>query len=285
MQAFAGGCISLTDLSEQPNRAKASRFLPAPFSAIHAYRSHLPAFGARPRKRRFSGVPGAVARLPLLSSGRDAMPSGAAVGDGLVPKRETGVADFVAKYPDCQGDNVVVAILDTGVDPGAAGLRRMPDGSPKVVDCIDCTGSGDVEMFDAPPVTQGSVLKGLSGRDLLLTPEIVALNPSGTYRVGLKAAYALCASQQTFQPPPVFCNTWRSSFRISPLFSSNPRAFCLFRTILLLASWKPSSLLFCIGLTLSYVFFYAHLPQCPDRLSIVSNGSEKLDSKKKIVQL
>jgi tripeptidyl-peptidase II len=142
------------------------------------------------------------------------MPALADIGDGLVPKRETGVAQFLSRHPDCNGDNVVVAILDTGVDPGAPGLRLMPDGtSPKVIDCIDCTGGGDVEMFDAtvvePAAAAGPLgaapasgdgaavagaaptLTGLSGRSLTLTPEMVASNPTGAYRVGLKAAYAL----------------------------------------------------------------------------------------------
>jgi tripeptidyl-peptidase-2 len=42
---------------------------------------------------------------------------------------------------------VVIGILDTGIDPGASGLRYMADGvTPKLIDLVDCTGSGDVDI-------------------------------------------------------------------------------------------------------------------------------------------
>jgi tripeptidyl-peptidase-2 len=101
----------------------------------------------------------------------------------LLPKEETQAAQFVSEHPEYDGRGVVVAIFDSGVDPGADGLRvRAPtyracrtararafantpntslsssscvcvccciqitsDGKVKVIDCVDATGSGDID--------------------------------------------------------------------------------------------------------------------------------------------
>lgn len=43
--------------------------------------------------------------------------------DCLVPKHETGVCQFLKKYPKYNGEGVTVAVLDSGVDPKACGLE------------------------------------------------------------------------------------------------------------------------------------------------------------------
>lgn len=41
----------------------------------------------------------------------------------LVPKIETGAAAFLTKYPEYNGEDINIAIFDSGVDPRAAGLQ------------------------------------------------------------------------------------------------------------------------------------------------------------------
>ncbi|CAN0404450.1 unnamed protein product [Ectocarpus sp. 8 AP-2014] len=71
-----------------------------------------------------------------------------------------------------------------------------PDGSPKVLDIVDCTGSGDVDTSTVLKGGSGTTaadgvreIKGLSGRTLRLNPKWT--NPSGEWRVGIKRAYEL----------------------------------------------------------------------------------------------
>lgn len=58
----------------------------------------------------------------------------------------SGVDKFLAAHPQSDGRGVVIAVLDTGVDPGIPGLTTLPDGGVKVVDVQDFTGDGDVEL-------------------------------------------------------------------------------------------------------------------------------------------
>jgi len=105
-----------------------------------------------------------------------------------LPKYETGALSFLDEHPEADGRGTVVAIFDTGVDPGAVGLQTTPDGRPKVIDMIDGTGSGDVEMHDPVKPEEGT-LTGLTGRTLHVPDEWK--NPAGEYRLGIKRGYEL----------------------------------------------------------------------------------------------
>jgi tripeptidyl-peptidase-2 len=83
------------------------------------------------------------------------------------------------------------ALIRQGVDPGAPGLQWLPDGTNKIVDLVDCTGSGDVAMTPAELVAGESTptLKGLTGRTLKLNAKWT--NPSGKYKIGVKRGFEL----------------------------------------------------------------------------------------------
>ena len=74
-------------------------------------------------------------------------------------------------------------------------MKETPSGKPKVIDIIDCTGSGDVELHDAEivgtlstPDFEFKQVKGLSGRILTLGKWA---NPSGKFKVGIKNLHDL----------------------------------------------------------------------------------------------
>lgn len=109
---------------------------------------------------------------------------------GLLPKQATGADAFLKRFPEYDGRNVRVAVLDTGVDPAALGL----DGPNKVVDVIDCSGAGDIPLTvaEAKPTEDGAALaieSPTTKRTLRISPEWK--NPTGVWKVGAKRAYDL----------------------------------------------------------------------------------------------
>ncbi|KAJ2778055.1 hypothetical protein H4R18_004825 [Coemansia javaensis] len=109
---------------------------------------------------------------------------------GLLPRADTQAGEFVAKHPTFDGRGALVAVLDTGIDPGAVGLQVTSDGRRKVVDYVDCTGAGDVALEVIKGGGGGAIeIKGGSGRTLRLNA--AWRNPTGEWRVGTKRLYDL----------------------------------------------------------------------------------------------
>ena len=59
-----------------------------------------------------------------------------------MPKHEIGSLRLLKDDPTSDGRGVVIAIMDTGVDPSAPDLQITSDGKPKVLACVPCSGRG-----------------------------------------------------------------------------------------------------------------------------------------------
>jgi tripeptidyl-peptidase-2 len=112
-----------------------------------------------------------------------------------VPDAETQAKTFLTKHPDYDGRGMVIAVMDTGCDPGAPGLQKTSTGLPKIIDCVDCTGSGDVDTTTTAKLdSEGFLLNPHTGRKLKMGTGPRWANPSGTWRLGYKAKFELVDS-------------------------------------------------------------------------------------------
>jgi len=68
------------------------------------------------------------------------------------------VDKFLTDNPTSDGRGVVIAVLDTGVDPSIPGLTRTTTGEVKVIDVQDFTGQGDIELHWVHPDGKGNVV-------------------------------------------------------------------------------------------------------------------------------
>ncbi|RAL51416.1 hypothetical protein DM860_010918 [Cuscuta australis] len=106
-----------------------------------------------------------------------------------MPKKEIAADRFIEAHPCYDGRGVVIAIFDSGVDPAAAGLQVTSDGKPKILDVLDCTGSGDVDTSTVVKADADGCIRGASGESLIVNSSWK--NPSGEWHVGCKMVYEL----------------------------------------------------------------------------------------------
>ncbi|EUB56221.1 Tripeptidyl-peptidase 2 [Echinococcus granulosus] len=105
----------------------------------------------------------------------------------MIPKREIGALQFLKSNPEYDGRGTVIAIWDTGVDPTARGLQITSHGEPKIIDFIDASGSGDVNMLATFRITDSwRTITTLTGRVVSIPRHWKPAD--GLIRVGVKSA-------------------------------------------------------------------------------------------------
>ncbi len=78
-------------------------------------------------------------------------PPDEAFRNGWMPLGETGVDAFIRTHPTFDGRGVLIAVLDSGIDPGIAGLGRTSTGERKVLDLRDFSREGLVVLTPLSP--------------------------------------------------------------------------------------------------------------------------------------
>ena len=113
----------------------------------------------------------ATAALQLVAPDRRPVAE-AAWRAGWMPLQPTRVPAFAARYPEHDGRGVLIAILDSGVDPAVGGLQQLPSGRPKVLDLRDFSAEGRIALT---PVTRRGDTFVVHGRVLGGASRVAAL--------------------------------------------------------------------------------------------------------------
>ncbi len=91
--------------------------------------------------------PAAPAQVELPeASAQPIMPPADALRAGWMPLAATGVDAFRKAHAEWDGRGVLIAILDSGIDAGVAGLTLTTTGQPKLLDLRDFSGEGRVGL-------------------------------------------------------------------------------------------------------------------------------------------
>jgi subtilisin family serine protease len=84
--------------------------------------------------------------VPARPEPRPVLPPSEAYARGWMPLAATGIPRFLADHPTYDGRGVLIAILDSGIDPGIPGLELTTTGERKILDLRDFSGEGAVRL-------------------------------------------------------------------------------------------------------------------------------------------
>jgi subtilisin family serine protease len=115
-------------------------------------------------------------------------PPEVAYAHGWMSLASTGVDRFLRAHPSYDGRGVLIAILDTGIDPSVPGLSTTSTRDAKILDLRDFSAEGAVAL--RPVVPAGDTIK-IAGHRLVGLGRVKALNTAGPYFVGTVAEIPL----------------------------------------------------------------------------------------------
>uniref|UniRef100_A0A914PKF0 Peptidase S8/S53 domain-containing protein n=1 Tax=Panagrolaimus davidi TaxID=227884 RepID=A0A914PKF0_9BILA len=101
----------------------------------------------------------------------------------FIPKKDVQQDIFLKKNPNYDGRGILIAIIDSAVDVNLPGLQKTSTGLPKIIDCFDFTGNGDVDTSKVKRIGKDGCLIGLSGRKMRIPKSWK--NPSGKWHLGI----------------------------------------------------------------------------------------------------
>ncbi|HJS47382.1 MAG TPA: S8 family serine peptidase [Gemmatimonadales bacterium] len=137
---------------------------------------------------RFPADPGTGAAAAPAPAPLPVAPPDAAFAAGWMPLASTGADRFLRAWPSYDGRGVLIAILDSGLDPTIPGLEWASTGERKVLDLRDFSGEGRVALEPIPATADsvrlgGSALGGLA--------RVRAFSTGGPWYAGRVAERAL----------------------------------------------------------------------------------------------
>ncbi|MEO6068604.1 MAG: S8 family serine peptidase [Gemmatimonadales bacterium] len=99
-----------------------------------------------------------------------------------MPLAPTGVPAWLQTHPEWDGRGVLIAILDSGIDPNTDGLKTTSTGAPKLVDLRDFSGEGRIALTRITP--QGDAVS-VAGHSLTGFGRLLGLNATGPWYAGV----------------------------------------------------------------------------------------------------
>lgn len=140
-----------------------------------------PAPSAQPTSAGDIRAATAFADRTTVDGREPALPPRIAYLAGLLPLRSIGADAFRVAQPTYDGRGVLIAILDSGLDPALPGLMTTSTGERKVLDVRDFSGEGRVTLRAVEPGSDGTVV--VDGRVISGFARVTAL-ATGPYYGG-----------------------------------------------------------------------------------------------------